>query len=85
MDYCVLIETNQLFFPGKVPLEVQKLFVENKDGSYTHQESKREELESYAETYRKLGQKPIKPFELKTFLKVGEILDTSYVDLDRPR
>ncbi|XP_071827645.1 uncharacterized protein C2orf42-like [Apostichopus japonicus] len=66
-------QVQRIFDTPEVPLEVQKLFVENKDGSYTHQESKREELESYAETYRKLGQKPIKPFELKTFLKVGTL------------
>lgn len=66
-------QVQRIFDTPEVPLEVQKLFVENKDGSYTHRDSKREELGSFIETFRKVGQKPIKPFELKTFLKVGNL------------
>ena len=62
-----------------MPLEVTRSFVENKDGTYSRYVSPKVDVEHVGEAYRRAaGQVPIKPFELKTFLKIGEYSFTSH-------
>ena len=53
-----------------MPLEITRSFVENRDGTFDPYEVPRVENLSDAEHLRK--QTPIRPFELKTYLRVGE-------------
>eukprot|EP00057_Strongylocentrotus_purpuratus_P035157 XP_797929.3 PREDICTED: uncharacterized protein C2orf42 [Strongylocentrotus purpuratus] len=63
------------FFKPKyhpMPMEVTRSFVENKDGTFSRYVSPKVDVEHVGEAYRRAaGQIPIKPFELKTFLKIG--------------
>ena len=53
-------------------LEITRSFIENSDGTYTLSPTP-SRLDQDPSAYRKVnGQVPIKPFELKTYLKVGE-------------
>ena len=64
-----------------MPLEVTRNFVENRDSTYDLYEVPKVQVENMDDSYRS-KQTPIRPFELKTFLKVGRY--THYVFLGRP-
>ncbi|XP_002735818.1 uncharacterized protein C2orf42-like [Saccoglossus kowalevskii] len=67
-----IIHVKQIFDTLDMPLEITRSFVENRDGSYSEFNVPKVEVETIAEAYRKTeGQPPIKPFELKTYMKVG--------------
>ena len=57
-----------------MPLEVTRSFMENRQGVYTVYDAPKVEVENIMEQYRKGGDRQIhiKPFELKTYLKVGK-------------
>lgn len=55
-----------------MPLEVTRNFVENRDGTYDLYEIPKVQVESIDETYKGKNPMPIRPFELKTYLKVGQ-------------
>ncbi len=57
-----------------MPLEITRAFVENRDSTYNLYETPKVQVENLNETYGK-NQTPIRPFELKTFLKVGEYIE----------
>ncbi|XP_041442881.1 uncharacterized protein C2orf42 homolog isoform X3 [Xenopus laevis] len=61
----------QIFDTIQVPLEVTRSFVQNRDGTYELFKCPKVEVESIAETYGRIEKQPIRPLELKTFLKVG--------------
>ena len=69
-------------FVLQMPLEVTRNFVENRDSTYDLYEVPKVQVENMDDSYRS-KQTPIRPFELKTFLKVGRY--THYVFLGRPR
>jgi len=54
-----------------MPLEITRSFVENRDGTYDLYEKPNLQVENMPEVYGK-SQTPIRPFELKTYLRVGE-------------
>lgn len=57
----------QIFDTPERPLELSRRFVENRDGSFDlYNAPKENAVDSY-------GKQPIRPFELKTFLKVGHM------------
>ncbi|CAH1258071.1 C2orf42 [Branchiostoma lanceolatum] len=67
-----ILHVKQIFDTPLMPLEVTRSFVENRDGTYEPYDAPKVEVETIAEAYRKIeGQQAIKPFELKTYLKVG--------------
>ena len=53
-------------------LEITRNFVENRDGTYDIYEVPKVQVENLDESYKPKNQPPIRPFELKTYLKVGE-------------
>lgn len=61
------------FFPGLVfqmSLDITRNFVENRDGTYDLYEVPKVDVEN-VEDGKINKQMPIRPFELKTYLKVG--------------
>ncbi|XP_071480093.1 uncharacterized protein C2orf42-like, partial [Diadema antillarum] len=67
-----IIHVKQIFDTPEMPLELTRSFVENKNGTFSQYVSPKVDVEHVGEAYRRVaGQVPIKPFELKTFLKVG--------------
>ncbi|KAM6294626.1 uncharacterized protein C2orf42 homolog [Aegotheles albertisi] len=67
-----ILQVKQIFDTPELPLEITRSFVQNRDGSYELFRCPKVEVESIAETYGHLEkQPPIRPLELKTFLKVG--------------
>ena len=56
-------------FVGQRNLQLTRYFVENSDGTFDLFESSKES-QSTGEDF---GKQPIRPFELKTFLKVGKL------------
>eukprot|EP00057_Strongylocentrotus_purpuratus_P032576 XP_788094.3 PREDICTED: uncharacterized protein C2orf42 [Strongylocentrotus purpuratus] len=67
-----IIQVKQIFDTAEMPMEVTRSFVENKDGTFSRYVSPKVDVEHVGEAYRRAaGQIPIKPFELKTFLKIG--------------
>ncbi|XP_076317064.1 uncharacterized protein C2orf42 isoform X2 [Tachypleus tridentatus] len=67
-----IIHLKQIFDTPKMPLEITRSFVENRDGTYDLYKQPSMEVEELAENFCKTQNTPlIKPFELKTFLKVG--------------
>ncbi|XP_077992498.1 uncharacterized protein C2orf42-like [Glandiceps talaboti] len=67
-----IIHVKQIFDTVEMPLEITRSFVENRDGTFSEFNVPKVQVETIAEAYRKTeGQPPIKPFELKTYLKVG--------------
>ncbi|XP_022252905.1 uncharacterized protein C2orf42-like isoform X1 [Limulus polyphemus] len=68
-----IIHLKQIFDTPKMPLEITRSFVENRDGTYDLYKQPSTEVEELAENFCKTQNTPlIKPFELKTFLKVGK-------------
>ncbi|KAG8440882.1 hypothetical protein GDO86_006570 [Hymenochirus boettgeri] len=63
----------QIFDTVGMPLEVTRSFVQNRDGTYELFKCPKVEVENIAETYGRIEKQPIRPLELKTFLKVGNI------------
>lgn len=55
----------------QMKLEIYRTFVENRDGTYDLYEMPKTP-ESMEESYKGKNPMPIRPFELKTFLKVGK-------------
>ncbi|XP_070541568.1 uncharacterized protein C2orf42-like isoform X3 [Ptychodera flava] len=70
-----IIHVKQIFDTPDMPLDITRSFVENRDGSFSEFNVPKVQVETIAEAYRKTeGQPPIKPFELKTYLKVGKFI-----------
>ncbi|XP_038070953.1 LOW QUALITY PROTEIN: uncharacterized protein C2orf42-like [Patiria miniata] len=66
-----VLQVKQIFDTEEVPLQVTRSFVESSNGSFTLNPAP-PRLDQDPSMYRKInGQVPIKPFELKTYLKVG--------------
>lgn len=69
-----ILHLKSIFETPLVPLEITRSFLQKHDGSY--EVLRREETE--IDKFRNLGNGgTIKPMELKTFLKVGELLNKS--------
>ncbi|XP_008946471.1 PREDICTED: uncharacterized protein C2orf42 homolog, partial [Merops nubicus] len=65
-----VLQVKQIFDTPELPLEITRSFVQNRDGTYEPFRCPRVEVES-VEPYGPLEkQPPIRPLELKTFLKV---------------
>ncbi|KAG8230781.1 hypothetical protein J437_LFUL011345 [Ladona fulva] len=65
-----VLQVKQIFDTPKMPLEVTQSFIQRRDGMYELFEHPQDK----SEMFRKLeGQPLIKPLELKTFLKVGNM------------
>ena len=56
----------------QMPLEITRSFVENRDGTYDLYEAPKVAVENMDDAFKTKNQTPIRPFELKTFLKVGQ-------------
>lgn len=67
-----ILHVKQIFDTPEMPLEVTRNFVENRDGTYDLYEIPKVQVESIDETYKGKNPMPIRPFELKTYLKVGQ-------------
>lgn len=67
-----LLHLRHIFETPDVPLEESRAFVENRDGSFEPYEQPHPSDEQTSE-----GVPPIKPSELKTFLKVGNLPQSS--------
>lgn len=63
---------NKFFFQQR-PLEVTRRFVENRDGTFDLYNAPKENTVDSL-----YGKQPIRPFELKTYLKVGKQLKSEY-------
>ncbi|CAE1278715.1 Uncharacterized protein C2orf42,Uncharacterized protein C2orf42 homolog [Acanthosepion pharaonis] len=66
-----ILQVKQIFDTADMPLEITRNFVENRDGTYDLYEVPKVQVENIDDTYKSKNQTPIRPFELKTFLKVG--------------
>ncbi|KAK7108935.1 hypothetical protein V1264_013070 [Littorina saxatilis] len=66
-----ILHIKQIFDTPEMPLEITRSFVENRDGTYDLYEAPKVPLENMDDGLRTKNQTPIRPFELKTFLKVG--------------
>ncbi|XP_069475018.1 uncharacterized protein C2orf42 homolog isoform X2 [Ambystoma mexicanum] len=68
-----VLEVKQIFDTAEMPLEITRSFVQNSDGTYELFKCPKVEVESIAESYGRADKQPIRPLELKTFLKVGNM------------
>ncbi|MEE6513079.1 hypothetical protein FKM82_020521 [Ascaphus truei] len=66
-----ILQVKQIFDTSEMPLEITRSFVQNRDGTYDLFKYPKVEVESIAETYGRLEKQPIRPLDVKTFLKVG--------------
>ncbi|XP_063301660.1 uncharacterized protein C2orf42 homolog isoform X2 [Pelobates fuscus] len=66
-----ILHVKQIFDTPEMPLEITRSFVQNRDGTYELFKCPKVEVESIAETYGRIEKQPIRPLELKTFMKVG--------------
>ncbi|XP_063788160.1 uncharacterized protein C2orf42 homolog [Pseudophryne corroboree] len=66
-----ILHVKQIFDTLEMPLEITRSFVQNRDGTFDLFKCPKVEVENIAETYGRLEKQPIRPLELKTFLKVG--------------
>ncbi|KAG8585564.1 hypothetical protein GDO81_005075 [Engystomops pustulosus] len=66
-----ILQVKQIFDTPEMPLEITRSFVQNRDGTFDLFKCPKVEVENIAETYGRLEKQPIRPLELKTFLKVG--------------
>jgi hypothetical protein len=55
-----------------MPLDITRNFVENRDGTYDLYEVPKVQVENLDEPFKGKNPLPIRPFELKTYLKVGK-------------
>uniref|UniRef100_A0ABM5EPN7 Uncharacterized protein C2orf42 homolog isoform X4 n=1 Tax=Pogona vitticeps TaxID=103695 RepID=A0ABM5EPN7_9SAUR len=69
-----ILQVKQIFDTLEMPLEVTRSFIQNRDGTYEPFKCPKVEVESIPETYGRLEKQPVlRPLELKTFLKVGNM------------
>ncbi|XP_072342093.1 uncharacterized protein C2orf42 homolog isoform X4 [Scyliorhinus torazame] len=69
-----VLQVKQIFDTPEMPLEVTRSFIENRDGTYELFKCPKVQVESIAEAYRRVEKQPtIRPLELKTFLRVGNM------------
>ncbi|XP_076468816.1 uncharacterized protein C2orf42-like isoform X2 [Babylonia areolata] len=66
-----ILHVKQIFDTPEMPLDITRSFVENRDGTYDLYEAPRVSVENMDDGLKTKNQTPIRPFELKTFLKVG--------------
>ncbi|XP_064631260.1 uncharacterized protein C2orf42-like isoform X2 [Lineus longissimus] len=69
-----ILHVKQIFDTTEYPLEVTRSFVENRDNTYDLYEVPKVQVENIDDAFRPAGSKgqtPIRPFELRTYLKVG--------------
>ncbi|XP_056177687.1 LOW QUALITY PROTEIN: uncharacterized protein C2orf42 homolog [Falco biarmicus] len=71
-----VLQVKQIFDTPELPLEITRSFIQNRDGTYEPFRCPRVEVESIAEAYGHERQPPIRPLELRTFLKVGNTSPT---------
>ncbi|KAM9368607.1 uncharacterized protein C2orf42 homolog [Phaethornis superciliosus] len=72
-----ILQVKQIFDTPELPLEITRSFIQNRDGSYEPFQCPRVEVESIAQAYgHPERQPPIRPLELRTFLKVGNTSPT---------
>lgn len=62
-----------------MPLEITRNFVENRDGTFDLYEIPKVQVENIDDSFKGKTQTPIRPFELKTFLKVGKSPGQLYI------
>ncbi|XP_078095387.1 uncharacterized protein C2orf42 homolog isoform X2 [Mustelus asterias] len=69
-----ILQVKQIFDTPEVPLEVTRSFTENHDGTYELFKCPKVQVESISEAYGRMEKQPtIRPLELKTFLRVGNM------------
>ncbi|XP_046548485.1 uncharacterized protein C2orf42-like [Haliotis rubra] len=68
-----ILHVKQIFDTPEMPLEITRNFVENRDGTFDLYEIPKVQVENIDDSFKGKTQTPIRPFELKTFLKVGNI------------
>ncbi|XP_048474671.1 uncharacterized protein C2orf42 homolog [Rhincodon typus] len=69
-----ILQVKQIFDTPEMPLEVTRSFVENRDGTYELFKCPKVQVESIADAYSRVEKQPsIRPLELKTFLRVGNM------------
>ncbi|XP_051896731.1 uncharacterized protein C2orf42 homolog isoform X2 [Pristis pectinata] len=69
-----ILQIKQIFDTPEMPLEVTRSFIENRDGTYELFKCPKVQVESIAEAYSRVEKQPtIRPLELKTFLRVGNM------------
>ncbi|XP_041370931.1 uncharacterized protein C2orf42-like isoform X2 [Gigantopelta aegis] len=68
-----ILHVKQIFDTVEMPLEITRNFVENHDGTYDLYEVPKVEVENVDDSFKGKNPTPIRPFELKTFLKVGPV------------
>ncbi|KAK3096000.1 hypothetical protein FSP39_021855 [Pinctada imbricata] len=66
-----ILHVKQIFDTPEMSLDITRNFVENRDGTYDLYEIPRVEVENVEESLKGKNPMPIRPFELKTYLKVG--------------
>ncbi|KAL8586430.1 hypothetical protein ACOMHN_023045 [Nucella lapillus] len=70
-----ILHVKQIFDTPEMPLDITRSFVENRDGTYDLYEAPRVSVENMEDGLKTKNQTPIRPFELKTFLKVGNAVN----------
>ncbi|XP_074641628.1 uncharacterized protein C2orf42-like [Tubulanus polymorphus] len=63
-----ILHVKRIFDTAMMPLDVTRSFIENRDGTYDLYDKV---IDGVEDTVRGKNQLPIRPFELRTFLKVG--------------
>ncbi|XP_061180005.1 uncharacterized protein C2orf42 homolog [Saccostrea echinata] len=66
-----ILHVKQIFDTPEMPLDITRNFVENRDGTYDLYEVPKVQVENLDEPFKGKNPMPIRPFELKTYLKVG--------------
>lgn len=69
-----ILHVKAIFDTPDMPLELSRSFVENRDGTFDLYEAPKVAVENMDDGLKSKNQTPIRPFELKTFLKVGNIV-----------
>ncbi|KAH9503249.1 hypothetical protein Btru_068557 [Bulinus truncatus] len=64
-----IAQVKQIFDSQEITLDLTRSFVENRDGTYDPYEAPRPD--AFSDTNKIKNHTPIRPFELKTYLKVG--------------
>ncbi|KAM8990811.1 uncharacterized protein C2orf42 homolog isoform 1-T2 [Guaruba guarouba] len=71
-----VLQVKQIFDTPELPLEITRSFIQNQDGTYEVFRCPKVEVESIAKAYGHPKKPPIRPLELQTFLKVGNMSPT---------
>ncbi|XP_048744168.2 uncharacterized protein C2orf42-like [Ostrea edulis] len=66
-----ILHVKQIFDTPEMPLDITRNFVENRDGTFDLYEVPKVQVENLDEPFKGKNPLPIRPFELKTYLKVG--------------